>query len=545
MKLAPPVRKNDDIELSITALSSEGQGIGRVDGYAVFVMGAAPGDRVRCHCIKVTSSYAVAKLIEIIEPSPDRVQEKCPVANRCGGCSLQHIAYSAQLDVKRKQVEDALSRLGGIENPNVFATIGMDEPWRYRNKASFPAREMSQGVCFGFFAKNSHRIVPIDDCLIQDENGVAVMNAVRMWAEECGITVYDETTRKGVLRHVVTRTTSLGETMAIIVTTRPMRRDEELIEKLTSAVPSVKSIVNNINNTNSNVIFGDTFITVYGESTVRERILGIDFSVSAPSFLQVNHEQTEKLYNCAVDALELCGDELVFDVYCGIGTISLPVARRAKRVIGIEEVAEAVCDARANANANKITNAEFIAERAEIILPKLIEDGMRPDAIILDPPRKGCDAEVLEAIAASGVAKLVYVSCNPATLARDCKQLIESGYRLISAQPVDMFPQTSHVETVCLLVLRNPVTHINIDVDVEELVQDKRGQATYEQIRDYVMEQTGLHVTNLNIAQIKRKCGIIERENYNLPKSKDSKQPNCTKEKEKAIKEAFKHFGMI
>ena len=451
-KATPPLQKNQQIELDISALGSQGQGIGRYEGYAVFVEGALAGEIVRAQVIKVTASYGVGKLLSVFSPSPERIAPPCPVFARCGGCTMQHLAYPAQLAFKHRQVADALERIGGIKDIVVEPTLGMDEPWRYRNKAAFPATTIDGAVQFGFFASRSHTVVPVNDCLIQQREGIAAKDAVRAWMTQCRVSAYDEQTGNGVVRHVVSRTSMLGKTMVVVVTTGPLPQKERLIALLQSQVNGFASLIHNINAARTNVITGDVYKTVWGDDTIEDEIMGLRFSVSAASFLQVNPIQTEKLYSVARDFALLTGKETVVDVYCGIGTISLALAQKAKRVIGIEIVPEAVADACANAQRNGISNAEFVCAPAETELARLLEKGLRPDVVVLDPPRKGCEDALIDAVMASEVRRIVYVSCNPATLARDCARFNEAGYQLEKVQPVDMFPQTGHVETVISLI---------------------------------------------------------------------------------------------
>lgn len=448
-----PVRKNQQVELEITALSSEGQGIGRYEGYAVFVPFALPGEKVLAHIIKTTSSYAVGKLVRILEESPRRVPPRCPAFGRCGGCALQHLDYEAQLESKRRQVADALQRIGGVEDAQerTLPTIGMERPWRYRNKGSFPFAMEGGKAAGGFFAPRSHRLIPLEDCPIQQEAGVSAMKAVREWADLCGVKAYDEQRGTGVLRHVMTRTTLRGETMAVIVTTGPLPAPGRLCDLLQKNVKGLCSVVHNINKADTNVILGNRFKTLWGADTLSESICGLNFEVSAASFLQVNPLQTQRLYQTALEYAGLSGKERVVDAYCGIGTISLALAQRAGEVIGIEIVAPAIEDARRNALRNGIENARFICAPAEKELPRLIEEGLQVDVLTLDPPRKGCEEAFLQAVIRCQVPRLVYVSCSPGTLARDVKILTAGGYRLEKAQPVDMFPHTGHVETVVLL----------------------------------------------------------------------------------------------
>lgn len=449
-KRTPPIEKNDMLELPIQGLTADGQGVGRVEGYAVFVAGALPGEVVRAHVIKVGSGYGVAKLLAVLKENPSRIAPPCPAFSRCGGCTLQHLDYEAQLLAKGEQVRDALARLGGFSDIRVEPVLGMEQPWRYRNKGSFPVAAGEGGIEIGFFAPHSHRLVALEDCLIQDERVMAAALAVRDWARQYAIAPYDEQSHSGILRHAMARASKEG-VMAVVVTTGQLPHKEALIERLRCSVPGLTAIVHNKNPEASNVILGDCYETVWGGGRLAVRLCGLEFSVSAASFLQVNPPQTEVLYNTALSMLALKGKETVADVYCGIGTISLLLAQKAKRVIGIENVAEAVEDARENARTNGLVNAEFICAPAETALPELVASGLRPDVIVLDPPRKGCDEAALAAILQSGAARLLYISCDPATLARDCRYLAQGGFAIQHVQPVDMFPHTAHVETVVRL----------------------------------------------------------------------------------------------
>lgn len=449
--MRPPVEKNDIIELTIHGLGSEGQGVGRVDGYAVFLPGALPGELARAQVIKVTSGYCVARLLEVLSPSRDRVDGGCPAYPRCGGCTLRHLSYAGQLAAKTRQVKEALERLGGFEAPPVLPAIGMESPCRYRNKGSFPFGPDGEGRAeIGFFARRSHRLVPLEDCPIQDERIVTVARIVRDWARKYGVQPYDEAGRKGLLRHVMARASAHG-VLGLVVSAGPLPHKAELVDALRAGVDGLTGIVHNLNRADTNVILGPEYTTLWGEDRLRVDMCGAELWVSMPSFLQVNPIQAEALYGAAIDMLGLTGRERVADVYCGIGSISLLLARRAGDVIGIEVVEEAVSDARLNTERNGIANARFIAGEAEAVLPALLRDGLKLDAAVIDPPRKGCDEAALHALAASGADRIAYVSCNPATLARDCRILSGLGYRLVKAQPVDMFPHTNHIECAALL----------------------------------------------------------------------------------------------
>ena len=442
-----PVEKNEELELTIDSVTLEGSGVGRVDGFAVFVPGALAGERVRTHIIKAAASYAVGKLMEVTEPSPRRAEPACPVYDRCGGCVFGHVAYGEELRIKERQVQDALVRLGGLSNVPLRPILGMDRPERYRNKGAFPYGLTDRGPSFGFYAPRSHRLVPVEDCLIEQEPVCRAVQAVKAWADRCHISPYDERTGKGILRHAVARVTTGGELMTVVVTKGDLPHKRELAEALSFA----DSVYWNRNDRNTNVIFGDNFATLAGKSTLEETLCGIRFEVSPRSFLQVNPIQTEKLYGAALDLLAPQPGETVADVYCGIGTISLLLAKRAARVIGIEVVPEAVENAKSNALRNGIENASFLCAPAEEALPKLVAQGQTIDCLIVDPPRKGCDPQVIDAILASGARRMVYVSCNPATLARDVKLLTAGGFAVQAVQPVDMFPRCGHVESVVLM----------------------------------------------------------------------------------------------
>ena len=446
-KMRPPVEKNDDFVVTIESLTNEGQGVARVEGFAVFVIGALAGEEVRAHVIKVQPTYAIAKAIEIIKPSPDRVRPSCPVFAQCGGCSLWHLSYPAQLRQKQQWVVDALSRLGGFSEVPVQPIVGMEDPTRYRNKGSFPFGLAGNAAVFGFFAERSHRLVPFSDCPIQDERIVDAARRVAAWANACGIPVYDETTGEGQLRHVVARTTAEGELMVTVVTKGQLKKKDDLL----SFLEDCDSVWHNENPKQTNVVFGERFTLLSGKSALSETIGEKQFSVSPQSFLQVNRVQTQALYETAREFLAAKNTETVVDAYCGVGTISLFIAEDCMRVIGIEQVAPAIEDAKANAAANGVKNAEFLCGDVEDVLPRLLSREGGVDAIVLDPPRKGCEEAALEAIAKSTATRVVYVSCNPATLARDCKYLAQHGFTLSAVRPVDMFPQTCHVETVVLM----------------------------------------------------------------------------------------------
>lgn len=447
------MKKNDLIEITVSDISVSGEGIGKVDGYTFFVKDAIIGDTVRAVITKMNKGYGFAKTLEVVSPSDIRVEPKCKEARRCGGCQIQCMSYQAQLDFKRKKVRDNLVRIGGFKNVKVNETVGMEEPFLYRNKAQYPVGRNKDGrIIYGFYAGRTHSIIETDSCFLGPAGAEKILNTIVLWMEKYNVEPYDEEAASGLVRHVLIRKSRSGEFMVCLVINGQRLK---YADELAAALPFVSSISYNIQTAKGNTILGSETVTIYGKPYITDELGGLKFRISPRSFYQVNRTQTEKLYSAALEAANLKGDETVWDLYCGIGTISLFMAAKAKKVIGVEAVFEAVCDARENARLNNIENASFICGRAEEIVPQMIEAGAQGSAekniVVVDPPRKGCDEKLLLAILKIAPEKIVYVSCNPATLARDLKILCEKDYRLESVCPVDMFPQTVSVETVCLL----------------------------------------------------------------------------------------------
>uniref|UniRef100_UPI002714A906 23S rRNA (uracil(1939)-C(5))-methyltransferase RlmD n=1 Tax=Anaerotignum sp. TaxID=2039241 RepID=UPI002714A906 len=446
-----PVEKNKTYEITIDALGSNGEGIGRIDGFTIFVEGALPEEFVRILIVKLKKSYGYGKLIEIISESPYRVEPHCPVAKTCGGCQLQHLSYEGQLLYKAKKVKDDLERIGGLKDIGEVTVFGMENPWRYRNKAQFPVGKGIDDLAeIGFYAKRSHRIVDTPVCLLQNDVNDQIIACVREFMNEYKISAYDEQKHKGLVRHILTRVgRNSGEIMVcIVINGKTLPQSEALVEKF-KKINGVVSIVLNVNRELTNVILGTKVITLWGKSVIEDTLSGIFFEISPLSFYQVNPTQTEVLYNKAVEMADLKGEETVLDLYCGIGTISLFFAKKAKKVFGVEIVPEAIFDARKNAERNGITNVSFEIGAAEEVIPRLFqEQGIIADVIVVDPPRKGCDQTLLDTIASIAPEKLVYVSCNPATLARDVAILTEKGFEVKDVQVVDQFPMTVHVEAI-------------------------------------------------------------------------------------------------
>ena len=456
MEKTIPVEKNRNYIVDITGLTSEGLGVAKIEGFTVFVEGALPKEQSEIRIVKVLKSYAFGKLLKTLKAAACRIEPSCGVVKRCGGCQLQHMSYEAQLRYKTLQVKDALERIGGFKGVSVNDAIGMKDSWRYRNKAQFPVG-MDRDVKIGFYANRSHEIIDTPQCSIQDAVNDNVIQTVREFIKKYDISVYDENTGKGLIRHVVTRKGfRTGEVMACIVIngdTLPCAK--ALVEMMRARVDGLKSVVLNINKKKTNVVLGDRNIVIYGEEAIYDYIGEFKFRISPLSFFQVNPVQTEVLYGKALEYADLKGGEVVFDAYCGIGTISLFLSKKAMKVYGVEVVPQAIENAKENARLNGIENVEFITGESETVIPELYRKGIEADVIVVDPPRKGCDEKLLEVIAEMGPEKVVYVSCNPATLARDLKYLSEWGYRVREVQPVDMFPHTVHVECVVLITRKN------------------------------------------------------------------------------------------
>ncbi|SDM67339.1 23S rRNA (uracil(1939)-C(5))-methyltransferase RlmD [Sediminibacillus halophilus] len=456
-KQKPPVKKNQTIELSFQDLTHEGAGVGKVEGYPLFVPYALPGETAKVKVVKVNKNFGFGKLLDIKEVSPERVEPPCDVYVQCGGCQLQHMSYSLQLEMKQNQVKNALRKIAHLEDVPVHPVLGMEDPWRYRNKVQIPVGERDGELITGFYQKRSHKIIEgMDRCVIQDEVNDRMVEVVRRMAERLGISAYDEEHDKGVLRHIMVRTgQETGETMIVLITrTEELPHQEELVKEIHETYPHVKSIVHNVNKKKTNVIFGKDTKVLWGNEYIYDNIGDIKFAISARSFYQVNPPQTKRLYDTALEYAALTGGETVVDAYCGIGTISLFLAQQAKKVYGVEIVQEAIADAKKNAKLNHIENTEFYVGEAEKVMPWWTAQGLRPDVIVVDPPRKGCDEALLEAMVTMKPERIVYVSCNPSTLARDLRILEDGGYETKQVQPVDMFPQTGHIEAVAEIRLK-------------------------------------------------------------------------------------------
>ena len=638
------MKKNDIFELEITDMGTDGEGIGHYDGMTFFVKDALIGDVITARVTKLKKNYGYARVEEIKTPSTFRIEPKCALHKRCGGCQIQALSYEKQLEFKNDKVRNNLMRIGGFLEDELSAKmappVGIDDPYRYRNKAQFPVgRDKDGNIITGFYASRSHNIIPVDDCMLGVPVNKEILDIIKAWMNEYGIEPYDEVSRTGLVRHVLIRYgfTSKQIMVCLVIngdgldskrrvenvnvscadsgkSTDKRDRDrasynkandskasdnkpcdskasdsrynatDTLCERL-SKIDGMTSISYNINKENTNVILGKKTVCIWGRSYIEDTIhllsypdftpqgTGITYQISPQSFYQVNPKQTEKLYSTALEFAGLTGKESVWDLYCGIGTISLFLSQRAKKVYGVEIVPQAIDDAKNNAKINGITNAEFFVGKAEEVLPEFYADAKKnitkgseaikpevptakytdeadmltPDVIVVDPPRKGCDEKCLDTMLKMEPQRIVYVSCDSATLARDLKILCEEKYELVKWQAFDQFSHTGHVETVVLLSKGMVDSRkVKVDFSREDMdLSEFKGKATYEQIKAYVLEQTGLKVSSLYIVQIKKKCGLDIGENFNLAKSENVRQPQCTPEKEDAIMQAFRHFGII
>lgn len=587
-------QKNQLLTTEIIDMSTEGEGIGKVNGYPFFIKDTIIGDQVEIRVIKLKKNYGYGRLEKVITPSPFRVMPSCSFHRQCGGCQIQAMGYEQQLAFKQNKVRNNLLRIGGFQPEELDRimepVVGMEEPFRYRNKAQYPiGRDKEGNSVAGFYAGRTHSIIANTECLLGVDENRIILEVILQYMKEYHVSAYEETSGKGLIRHVLIRKGfTSGEVMVCLVIQQhaPNRQGEwlewlphqkELIERLIE-ISGMTSISVSINCEKTNVIMGTEIHTLWGKERITDTIFvrdvdncfartgdGIAFSISPLSFYQVNPVQTEKLYSLALSYAGLSGKESVWDLYCGIGTISLFLSGKASKVYGVEVVPQAIEDAKQNAANNGITNAEFFVGKAEEVLPEFYgrkdavfhsagsaeqgrEGMLHPDVIVVDPPRKGCDEMCLDTMLKMAPDRIVYVSCDSATLARDLRILCDGGYELKRIRPVDMFPQTVHVEAVCLLSkLHEAKHHVNVKLDMDEMdLTVAESKATYEEIKKYVAEHNdGMKVSNLYIAQVKRKCGIEVRENFNLPKSEDSRQPQCPKEKEDAIVKALKAFRMI
>ena len=540
--------KNQIYETTVTDYTAEGQGVAHIDGCAVFLPNAIAGERVRVRIEKANKTWAAGKIVEILEKSPHRVNRECPVAKLCGGCDFWHMDYAEETRLKAQRVTDCLNRLAG-EQLEPLPILAAPSCHGYRNKAQYPVALEKGRAYAGFFRAGTHQVVENRRCLILLEETDAVKDAVMDYVNQFRVSVYDEASHKGLLRHIYVRRGAVsGQILVCLaVNGEKLPKPEALITRL-QKIPGFTTLVLSVNTKKGNAVLGEKFITLYGPGYIEDTLCGLNFRLSPRSFYQVNHHQAQRLYETAISLAGITKEDTVLDLYCGVGTITLAMASAAGKVIGVEVVPQAVEDAKDNARRNGIENAEFFCGDAGQAALELEKNGVRPDVVVVDPPRKGLNGDTIEALHRMAPRRIVYVSCDPATLARDVALLKERGYVLQNAMAADLFPRCAHVETVVLLSKGEiDSKNIRVEFSLEDMdMSEFQDGATYPQIKAYVLEHAGLKVSSLYISQVKRKCGLEVGKNYNLPKSEDARQaPTCPPEKENAIREALQYFGMI
>jgi len=554
-------QKNDIITLSITAMGAEGEGIGRLEGYTLFVKDALPGDVVRACVMKAKKRYGYARLLEIIEPSPHRVEPRCHVARQCGGCQLQHCSYGKQILWKEEKVRECLNRIGGFSVSDMDSALSMEEPYHYRNKAQFPVGVNKEGKpAAGFYAGRTHSIIENTDCIIQHPCNKVLIEAILQFMRDYKIPAYDEKKHTGLVRHILTRVgVATGDVMVcMVINGTSLPHSDIFAERLLECQLAgragepelqIKSICLNVNQEKTNVILGKQIKNLYGNGFIEDKIGDIIYRISPLSFYQVNPVQTRRLYETVLEYADLHGGEVVWDLYCGIGTISLFMAQKAARVCGVEIVPQAVEDARKNAELNHLKNTEFFAGAAEEVVPEQYQrsrGSLKADVVALDPPRKGCDKKLLQTVVQMEPKRIVYVSCDPATMARDLRYLCDRGYELGRVRVCDMFGMSYHVETCVLLTHKKPTSYIEVTMDYDTIVPNQKpGRVTYKMITEYVKEKYNLVVKSTTIAEVKRSLGF-EVGDYNVKEEKTNyRKEKVTLEKVVAIKDALRHFGVI
>ena len=538
------MKKNDLCTVTIQGYTAEGMGVGRTEeGMAVFVPGAARGDKLEVLLVKVLKNYAFGKIQTILEPSPHRVEADCPHFGRCGGCDFRHLSYEEELWLKAHRVHDAMTRIGGFDLP-VPEITGSPEVLRYRNKGQFPVGRDETGVAFGFYRSRSHQLIPLTDCKLQSEESCALAAAVCRWADEHKVQPYDEQQHKGILRHIYVREGRAGLHLTLVVREDALPESARLVKLCLRAAPSLCGIVVNVNSRPGNRVLGPDCRTLWGAGRLEDDLAGSTFRLSPLSFYQVNHAQTENLYACAAAWAAPDEHTEALDLYCGVGTITLALAARCKSVVGVEIVPQAIADARENAARNGVENVRFLCADAGQAAEKLAREGFRPQVIVVDPPRKGLDEAAVRAVCAMAPRRIVYVSCDCASLARDAKMLQQAGrYRPLQVRAFDMFPRTANVETVVLLSREtNPLT---VEVRMEVETGEVKEHPTYKRIQEYVQEKYSFKVHTAYIAEVKRMVGLDMHKAPNAVEQRKHEYHPCPPEKVEAIKDALRHFGLI
>ena len=532
--------KNQEHIVTIEGYGEGGMGVARIDGRVVFVHGALRGEKCRVLILKTLKSVAFAKVLEVIEPSGARIESDCPYFPRCGGCTYRHMSYEEELRLKKQRVQDNLARIGGSD-VTVEEILGAQDTLRYRNKAQYP---VSKDGAVGFYRARTHEVIECEQCLLVKPEADAAAEALREYMQSCRVAGYDEKTGRGLVRHLYIRSNAAGESLiCVLVNGDKLPKEDRLVTLLRDACPKCTGIVLGTNTKKGNVILGDRYRTLWGEDRLEDTLCGKKFLLSVPSFYQVNHAQAERLYAKAIEFAGLTGQETVLDLYCGAGTITLALSDHAKKVLGAEIVPEAIDDARENAVRNGVKNAEFFCGDASDVAKKLARENLRPDVITVDPPRKGLAADVVESIAEMQPQRVVYVSCDSATMARDVKLFAALGYKARRAAAVDVFPRADHVETVVLLSREtNPLT---VEVRMEVETGEIKEHPTYKRIQEYVQEKYGFKVHTAYIAEVKRMVGLDMHKAPNAVEQRKHEYHPCPPEKVEAIKDALRHFGLI
>lgn len=535
-------KKNTVHTLEITGYTAEGMGVARLDGRVVFVPATIQGEQWKVQLLKVNKKVGWGRGVELLVPSPERLEPDCPLYGRCGGCQFRHMTYSEELWAKGQRVQDALSRLGGVEL-TLPPVLGAEDTQRYRNKVQFPVAMEKNGLAVGYYRPRSHDVLDAPDCLLQPVAVTALRQAFRQWMADHSVPPYEESTHTRLIRHLYVRTNHKGEALVcVVVNGDSLPFAQELVASLSQAHPALVGVVLNENRKQTNVILGEKYHTLWGQDWLEEELCGLRFQLSVPSFFQINRDQTQRLYGVALEFAQLTGRETVLDLYCGIGTITLALAGQAHHVIGAEIVPQAIEDARENARRNGLSNTEFFCGDAGAVAEKLAGAGTRPDVICVDPPRKGLAPEVPGILAGMEPERIVYVSCDPATLARDVKLFGELGYQVEKAQGVDMFSRCAHIETVVLLSREtNPLT---VEVRMEVETGEVKEHPTYKRIQEYVQEKYGFKVHTAYIAEVKRMVGLDMHKAPNAVEQRKHEYHPCPPEKVEAIKDALRHFGL-
>ena len=537
--------KNQIYEAVVTDYTAEGQGVAHIEGCAVFIPNAIAGEKYKVRIELARKTWAAGKIVEILEKTPHRVNRECPVAKLCGGCDFWHMDYEEEARLKADRVKNCLNRIGG-ENLEAVPILAAPTCHGYRNKAQYPVAEKKGRAYAGFFRAGTHDVVENDRCLILPAETDRVKAAVMDYVNQFRVSAYDETAHRGLLRHIYVRRGAVSGQILVclVVNGRSIPKAHELVARL-KKIPGFTTLVLSVNTKKGNAVLGDEFINLHGPGFIEDTLCGLTFRLSPRSFYQVNHHQAQRLYEAAISQAEITKNDTVLDLYCGVGTITLAMASAAGKVIGVEVIPQAVEDARDNAKRNGIENAEFFCGDAGQAALELERKGIKADVVVVDPPRKGLNADTIEALSRFAPRRIVYVSCDPATLARDVALLKERGYVLKNAMAADLFPRCSHVESiVCLSKLAD--THIELEVDPEELdTITAKVSPTYPEIKAYVLEHHGMKVSSLAIAQAKKKCGLEVGECYNLPSGHGRPPTNLTPEKEAAIRDAFQYYGLI